>query len=72
MTAALTIDARGKRCPLPIIEVAQKISQVQIGEEILLLADDPAAKPDLIAWARMTGHAYVGSAGDEHRIIRSH
>jgi TusA-related sulfurtransferase len=72
MTAALTIDALGKRCPLPIIEVAKKISLVEIGEEILLLADDPAATPDVIAWARMTGHTYVGSTANEHRVIRAY
>jgi TusA-related sulfurtransferase len=50
------IDARGLRCPLPIIELGKAIALVQSGEEIHLLSDDPATEPDLRAWARMTGN----------------
>ncbi|MBC7463960.1 MAG: sulfurtransferase TusA family protein [Actinobacteria bacterium] len=51
-----TIDCRGMRCPLPIIETAKVIRVLLDGEKFLLLSDDPATQTDLIAWARMTGH----------------
>lgn len=59
--AALTIDAIGKRCPLPVIELARRIDDVPVGEIVRLLADDPAAAADVTAWCRMRSHEYVGT-----------
>ncbi|CAB4695106.1 MAG: aminotransferase [Actinobacteria bacterium] len=51
------LDCLGKRCPLPVIELARKISEQEIGYKVILLSDDPASAPDLVAWARMTGNS---------------
>ena len=58
---ALTLDCTGLRCPRPIIEIARRIGAVRVGELVELLADDPAAAPDLAAWCRMRGHELVSS-----------
>ena len=50
------LDCLGKRCPLPIIELAKTLANKGIGAQITLLSDDPASQPDLVAWARMTGN----------------
>ena len=50
----MILDCLGKRCPLPIIELAKALADKPIGTEVILLSDDPASAPDLIAWARMT------------------
>jgi TusA-related sulfurtransferase len=52
----LVVDALGRRCPLPVIELARRIVDVAVGEIIELWADDPAAGPDVTAWCRMRGH----------------
>ena len=52
------IDARGLRCPQPIIELGKKISTMSNGDEVTLLSDDPATEPDLSAWSRMTGNTF--------------
>jgi tRNA 2-thiouridine synthesizing protein A len=62
VTAALTLDCRGRRCPLPILELARHIGEVAIGATVTVEADDPAARPDIQAWCRMRGHTYVGDA----------
>lgn len=54
------LDARGRRCPLPILDLARALPAVAVGETITVEADDPAARPDIAAWCRMRGHAYVG------------
>lgn len=64
----ITIDARGKRCPLPIIILAQRIDEVSVGESVRLLADDPAAAFDVPAWCRMTKHQLI-SANDGVFIV---
>ena len=56
----ITLDQRGRRCPLPIIALAQHIGDVPVDELVAVAADDPAARLDVQAWCRMRGHEYVG------------
>jgi tRNA 2-thiouridine synthesizing protein A len=55
---AQELDCRGKRCPLPIIELSKKIKESELGQEVLFISDDPATAADLTAWARMTGNQF--------------
>ncbi|MDQ1697340.1 MAG: cysteine desulfurase [Frankiaceae bacterium] len=57
---ALSIDALGQRCPLPVIELARRIGDVGVGDVVEVLSDDPAAAADVPAWCRMRGHDYLG------------
>jgi len=66
-----TLDCLGKRCPLPIIEVARKISDQKPGYQVLLLSDDPASAPDLTAWARMTGNNVKVISENSFEITKS-
>jgi tRNA 2-thiouridine synthesizing protein A len=59
------LDARGRRCPLPILDLARRIGEVTVGETITVEADDPAARPDIQAWCRMRGHQYIGAGTAE-------
>ncbi|MEU7694535.1 sulfurtransferase TusA family protein [Microbispora hainanensis] len=58
---ALTIDALGRKCPIPIIMLAERINQVATGGVVAVLADDPAAFTDVPAWCRLKSHEHVGS-----------
>lgn len=62
MTTPVLIDARGRRCPVPILDLARRIGDVPVGALITVEADDPAARPDIQAWCRMRSHEYVGAA----------
>jgi tRNA 2-thiouridine synthesizing protein A len=57
--STIVIDARGRRCPLPILDLARRIGEIEVGETITVEADDPAAGPDVRAWCRMRGHEFV-------------
>jgi tRNA 2-thiouridine synthesizing protein A len=57
----LVIDALGRKCPIPIIMLAEQIRQVPIGATIAVLADDPAAKTDVPAWCWMKSQEYVST-----------
>ena len=59
---ALELDCRGVRCPMPIIRLAQRIGDVPVGQVVVVVADDPAARPDVAAWCRMRGHDYLGES----------
>lgn len=58
----LTIDALGRKCPIPIIMLAERIREVPVGGVIAVLADDPAAKTDLPAWCGMKSQEFVNMA----------
>jgi tRNA 2-thiouridine synthesizing protein A len=59
--AALTIDALGRKCPIPIIMLAERIGEVAIGQTVEVLADDPAAKSDLPAWCQLKSQEFLGT-----------
>jgi tRNA 2-thiouridine synthesizing protein A len=59
---SLTLDALGKKCPLPIIMLAGRIRDVPVGQTIEVQADDPAAKTDVPAWCALKSHEFVGTA----------
>jgi len=57
--AALVIDALGRKCPIPIIMLAEQIRDVPLGAVIAVLADDPAAFTDIPSWCTMKAHEFV-------------
>ncbi|MFG2333754.1 cysteine desulfurase/sulfurtransferase TusA family protein [Streptomyces sp. NPDC048604] len=56
----LVVDALGRRCPIPVIELAKVIGDVPVGATVTVLADDEAARLDIPAWCEMRGQEYVG------------
>jgi cysteine desulfurase len=57
---ALVVDALGKRCPVPVIELAKVIGDVPVGGTVRVLSDDEAARLDIPAWCEMRGQEYGG------------
>ena len=55
----LTIDALGRKCPIPIIMLAERIREVLVGQIVAVLADDPAARTDLPAWCMLKSQEFV-------------
>ncbi|SOD58802.1 cysteine desulfurase [Streptomyces zhaozhouensis] len=66
----LVVDALGRRCPAPVIELARAIGRVPVGGTVAVLADDVAARLDIPAWCEMRGQEYLGEAGQAHRVRR--
>jgi tRNA 2-thiouridine synthesizing protein A len=59
LAPALTIDALGRKCPIPIIMLADQIRDVPLGAIVSVLADDPAAYTDVPSWCAMKAHEFV-------------
>ncbi len=53
------MDARGARCPVPVIEAAKAARGRPAGTVLRVLSTDPATAHDLPAWCRMRGHELV-------------
>lgn len=47
-------------CPLPVIMLGRRYTEVEVGEVVTVLADDIAARTDLPAWARIRGQEFLG------------
>ncbi len=60
-TVARTLDMTGYFCPEPVIRVNEEISNVEVGEVLELLADDPSSRSDIVSWARRTGHELISA-----------
>lgn len=56
----IRIDARGLRCPLPVLRL-RKLTEGRTGR-VELLTDDPAAEADVPAFARERGWVVVERA----------
>lgn len=57
----MILDCRGRRCPVPVIELAKALPTVAVGEVVEVLSDDAAAATDVPAWCRMRGAGYEGA-----------
>jgi tRNA 2-thiouridine synthesizing protein A len=60
LAPVLTIDALGRKCPIPIIMLAEQIRDVPLGAIVAVLADDPAAYTDVPSWCVMKAHEFAG------------
>ncbi|WP_274557561.1 cysteine desulfurase/sulfurtransferase TusA family protein [Streptomyces spiramyceticus] len=67
-TPSLVVDSLGKRCPIPVIELAKVIGDVPVGGTVTVLSDDEAARLDIPAWCVMRGQEYVGERAAERGV----
>jgi cysteine desulfurase len=67
---SLVVDALGKRCPIPVIELAKVIGDVPVGGTVRVLSDDEAARLDIPAWCEMRGQEDVGDEDGPAYVIR--
>ncbi|MGM0357998.1 cysteine desulfurase/sulfurtransferase TusA family protein, partial [Streptomyces sp. ECR3] len=61
----VVVDALGKRCPIPVIELAKVWERVPVGAVVRVLSDDEAARLDIPAWCEMRGQRYEGEEAVE-------
>ncbi|MCF7957530.1 MAG: FAD-dependent oxidoreductase, partial [Phycisphaerae bacterium] len=55
-TLVKTIDACGLQCPGPVMEINNEMANLQPGESLTVVADDPGFAADIPAWCQSTGH----------------
>lgn len=69
-----TLDCIGLYCPMPVLKTRQEIDNLEIGEVLEVWADDPAAEPDLKAWAKHSGQKILDiektNEGMRFRILK--
>ena len=51
-----TIDARGKRCPMPVLMAKRAINEGALSDSLEIWVTDPSAPQDFETFARLEGH----------------
>ncbi|VDS05926.1 Sulfurtransferase TusA [Devosia equisanguinis] len=54
---ARTLDARGLKCPLPVLKMEKQLPNLPSGATLIVLATDPMAKIDIPLFCRQNGYA---------------
>ena len=55
-----TLDCVGLYCPMPIVQTADRIKRLEVGQVLEILADDRGIEKDMPAWCEATGHEFLG------------
>ena len=59
------LDARGLRCPLPILKAKKALAQLESGQILRVLATDPGAARDFEFFAHQTGNTLLAAHKNE-------
>ena len=59
------VDARGQRCPMPVLMTAKAAKELSTGQLMRIDATDNGARSDIPAWASQTGNELVESSEDQ-------
>ena len=64
MTAVMdrVLDAKGLKCPLPVIKTRLALNKMAVGEVVTVLATDPASKIDIHHLCNITGNELVDAS----------
>ena len=57
----LLVDAKGLACPMPIVRTKKAMNEIEAGRVLEVQATDKGSKADLQAWAKSSGHQYLGT-----------
>lgn len=73
--ADLELDARGLRCPLPILRTKKALATLYSGQRLRVLTTDPGSMKDFSAFARQSGNVLevaheVGEGEYEFVLVR--
>lgn len=58
------LDAKGLRCPLPVLKARKAIKDLPVGGILRVLATDPGAVKDFEAFCKTTGYRLIGASHD--------
>jgi tRNA 2-thiouridine synthesizing protein A len=62
--ADATLDARGLKCPLPVLKARRALKDVRAGGRLRVLATDPGAVKDFAHFCETTGCELLESGRD--------
>ena len=64
-TPEKTLDAKGLKCPMPVVKTSKEIKSIDVGGVLEVLATDPGSMADITAWTKSTGNELLGAEKEE-------
>ena len=64
-TIDLTIDAKGQKCPMPVLLTSRGIKKIESGQVMLVEATDSGSKSDIPSWAKDTGNELIDQSAED-------
>ncbi len=59
------LDARGLKCPLPILRAKKLLNEMKSGDVLRIFATDSGSQKDFQAFSRQTGHELLSSTQND-------
>lgn len=63
--ADVVVDAVGRPCPIPVIELGKAVDGVEVGTVVEVRSDDPASRVDVPVWCRMRRQRLLSQSEEE-------
>ncbi|MBE0493676.1 MAG: sulfurtransferase TusA family protein [Thiomicrospira sp.] len=64
------LDAKGLKCPMPVIKLQQLVRQLPAGDQIEIACTDPAAEKDIQSWCKVNRHQFLSAQAEpDHQLI---
>lgn len=63
------IDAIGLLCPLPVLKLQKALRALKPGQQVTLLATDPASRIDVPHFCAQAGHRVIETRQDNETLI---
>jgi TusA-related sulfurtransferase len=60
-----TLDAKGLKCPMPVVKTSKEIKSIDVGGILEVLATDPGSMADITAWTKSTGNELLKAERNE-------
>ena len=67
--ADITLDAKGKKCPMPILMTKKELKKMTSGQTLELIADDVGALKDVPALIKKTGDEIMDTKQEGEVIL---
>ena len=63
------LDCTGLLCPIPVVQTSKAIKTIEVGQVLHMIATDPGAPPDMVAWSKQTGHEMVKTSEEDGKYL---
>ncbi len=55
----ISLDLKGLRCPEPVMQIRKQLRDMEIGEQLHIIADDPTTQHDIPRLCHFMGHQLI-------------
>ncbi|MCB1659566.1 MAG: sulfurtransferase TusA family protein [Pseudomonadales bacterium] len=64
----IILDARGMRCPMPLLKLKQSLHQLNVAEVLTVMTTDPMSKRDFVAFLQRSPHKLLSITENDSEI----